>query len=300
MSEFLSSDPQDEQGGSERLAVLGDPVVHSLSPPMHNAALRHLHLPYRYGRRHVPAGELAETFRRLRDADYLGWNLTLPHKIAALDLLDAIDPIAERLGATNTIVNQTGRLFGFNTDGPGLVAAISEAFDCNLKALRVAVFGAGGGAGRAAARYLADLGVRELFIVNRTVARIETLAEELGPSVPVRVARWENIGEVFGQADLIVNASSLGLDDAELNWPVEWVRPNHLVFDMVYGANETPLVRWARANGAQAIDGLLMLLHQGVLAFELWFGKPAPSLIMRRALFRVAGRANSPGNTFGR
>lgn len=284
------NNPDDEQGGPERLAVLGDPVVHSLSPQMHNAALRYLHLPYRYGRRHVPAGELADAFSRLRAADYLGWNLTIPHKIEALKLVDAIDPIALRLGAANTIVNRTGRLFGFNTDGPGLVAAISEAFNCDLKALRVAVLGAGGGAGRVAARYLGELSVRELFGVNRTTTKIDSLAEELGSSIPVRVGGWESIGEAFGQSDLIVNASSVGLDDADLDWPAEWVRPSHLVFDMVYGANETPLVRWARANGASAVDGLLMLLHQGVLAFERWFGKPAPASVMRKALFLAAGR----------
>jgi shikimate dehydrogenase len=290
MNEPPSSNPEHEQGRSERLAVLGDPVLHSLSPVMHNAALKHLHLPYCYGRRHVPASELADAFYQLREADYLGWNLTLPHKIAALELLDATDPIAQRLGATNTIVNQAGRLFGFNTDGPGLVAAISEAFACDLKALRVAVLGAGGGAGQAAARYLGSLNVRELWVVNRTIQKIEALAEELSSSVPVRVERWENMGEVFGRADLIVNASSAGLDDTDLNWPADWARPDHLVFDMVYGANETPLVRWARANGAPAVDGLLMLLHQGVLAFELWFGKPAPASIMRQALFAAAGR----------
>jgi len=290
MNEPPSSKPEREQNRPERLAVLGDPVLHSLSPPMQNAALRHLHLPYCYGRRHVPAEELADAFRRLRGADYLGWNLTLPHKIAALELVDATDQVAQRLGATNTIVNRAGRLFGFNTDGPGLVAAISEAFACDLKTLRVAVLGAGGGAGQAAARYLGSLNVRELCVVNRTIQKTEALAEELSSSVPVRVGRWEDMGQIFGQADLIVNASSAGLDDTDLNWPADWARPDHLVFDMVYGANETPLVRWARANGARAVDGLLMLLHQGVLAFELWFGKPAPALIMRKALFQAAGR----------
>src|SRR5215469_3259055 len=114
MNESPSSNPEHEQGRSERLAVLGDPVAHSLSPVMHNAALEHLHLPYCYGQRHVPAGELGHAFRRLREANYLGWNLTLPQKIAALELVDVTDPVARRLGATNTIVNQAGRLFGFN------------------------------------------------------------------------------------------------------------------------------------------------------------------------------------------
>ena len=130
-----------------RLLVIGDPIDHSLSPPMHNAALEFLHLPCVYGRLRVGPKNLREAFKILRQQDFIGWNLTLPHKLMAIDLLDGLDPVSERLRSVNTVVNQSGRLFGFNTDGKGLVTAIGEAFGCAVPSVRVALLGAGGGAG---------------------------------------------------------------------------------------------------------------------------------------------------------
>ncbi len=274
----------------ERLAVLGDPVEHSLSPQMHNAALQSLHLPYRYGRRRVLPADLSREFPKLRGDEYLGWNLTVPHKVRAVSLVDCLDSVAERLGAINTVVHQSGRLFGFNTDGSGLLAAINEAFACDLSVTRVAILGAGGGAGRAIARYLASLGVRHLLLINRTVQKANELGEELSASVPVEVFAWDRLDVVFANTDLVINATTLGLAGEAIDWPGEWLGKNHRVLDMVYGRGDTPLVLWARRHGTPAVDGLLMLLHQGVAAFELWFGKPAPREVMREALFRAAGR----------
>jgi len=276
-----------------RLAVLGDPVDHSLSPSMQNAGLVSLHLPYRYGRLHVRPGDLVEAFDLLRKRDFIGWNLTLPHKLAALDLLDGLDPEAERLRSVNTVVNQSGRLFGFNTDGAGFVAAIKEAFDCDLRALRIAVLGAGGGAGQTVARCLSELNVPLLIMVNRTVAKTERLAKDLAAQskTKIQTGRWDHLAEVCRQVDLLVNASSVGLDREGIHEGWRTLEPRHLVFDMVYGPRETALVRFAREKGARATDGLLMLLHQGVLAFEIWFGKPAPDAVMRAALWRAAGRS---------
>jgi shikimate dehydrogenase len=218
----------------------------------------------------------------------VGWNLTLPNKLVAIDLLDGLDPMAERLGAVNTVVNLSGRLFGFNTDGKGLVAAIGEAFGCAVPSIRVALLGAGGGAGQAAARYLAELGVPMLVLLNRTFTKAEQLASELGgrSSSEVRAAPWEKLSEICGEVDLIVNASTVAPAPEALHS----LKPHHLVFDMVYGPRETSLVHFSRAKGAKAVDGLLMLLHQGVFAFEIWFGKPAPAAVMRKALFAAAGR----------
>jgi shikimate dehydrogenase len=271
-----------------RLVVIGDPIDHSLSPPMHNAALEFLHLPCIYGRLRVRPQKLREAFRILRQQDFIGWNLTLPHKIAAIDLLDGLDPLAERLRAVNTVVNQSGRLFGFNTDGKGLVTAIGEAFGCTVPSVRIALLGAGGGAGQAAARYLAELNVPELVLLNRTIGKAEALARELADSSnsAVRAEHWEKLPNVFREVDLIVNAATVGPTPEALNS----LEARHLVFDMVYGPQETPLVRFARQKGAKSADGLLMLLHQGVFAFEIWFGKPAPAELMRKALFAAAGR----------
>jgi shikimate dehydrogenase len=275
-----------------RLAVLGDPVDHSLSPSMQNAGLECLHLPYRYGRLHVRPDDLVEAFDLLRKRDFIGWNLTLPHKLAVLDLLDGLDPAAHRLGSVNTVVNQNGRLFGFNTDVAGFVAAVNEAFDCSLSALRIAVLGAGGGAGQAIVRYLSELGVPSLLLVNRTTAKIERLVEDLAAqsTTNIRIEGWDHLAGVFGGVDLIVNASSVGLGGQLIHEGWSALEPRHLVFDMVYGPEETSLVRFAREKGARAADGLSMLLHQGAIAFEIWFGKPAPYGAMRRALWQAAGR----------
>jgi len=275
-----------------RLAVLGDPVDHSLSPSMQNAGLLSLHLPYRYGRLHVRPGDLAVAFDLLRERDFIGWNLTLPHKLAALELLDGLDPVAHRLRSVNTIVNRSGRLFGFNTDAAGFVAAIEEAFACDLRTLRIAVLGAGGGAGQTVARHLSELGALSLVLVNRTVAKTQRLAKDLAArsKTRIRIEKWDHLADVCRAVDLIVNASSAGLDGERLHKGWRALEPRHLVFDMVYGPQETALVRFAREKGARATDGLLMLLHQGVLAFEIWFGKPAPDGAMRAALWRAAGR----------
>ena len=271
-----------------RLVVIGDPIDHSLSPPMHNGGLKFLHLPFRYERLRVTPKELGAAFEILRDKNFIGWNLTLPHKLLAVDLLDQLDPLAERLKAVNTVVNHSHRLFGFNTDGKGLVAAISESFQCNVSGLRIALLGAGGGAGQAAARYLAGLNVPDLILLNRTAAKAEVLAGELGhtSNSNVRAEPWERLPEICHEVDLIINASTTGPALESLNG----IEPRHMVFDMVYGPQGTPLVTFCRAKGARSADGLLMLLFQGIFAFEIWFGRPAPAAEMRDALFKAAGR----------
>jgi shikimate dehydrogenase len=274
--------------GDLRLVVVGDPIDHSLSPPMQNAGLEFLRLPYRYGRLRVSPEDLPAAFKVLREKSFIGWNLTLPHKLKALDLLDGLDPLAQRLRAVNTVVNRNGGLFGFNTDGAGLVAAIAEAFACDVSSFRIALLGAGGGAGQAAARYLADLNVPALILLNRTIDKAAKLAVELAGSSKsrIKVERWENLASVCEEADLIINAATVGPSPETLGA----LESRHLVFDMVYAPQETPLVKFARTKGAQSADGLLMLLYQGVFAFEIWFGKPAPAIQMRAALFAAAGR----------
>ena len=275
-----------------RLAVLGDPVEHSLSPGMQNAALAARRLPYRYDRLLVSPAELPTAFACLRKLEFIGWNLTLPHKIAGYDLVDRLDPEAEALGAINTVVNQDGVLIGFNTDGRGLRAALTDAFGSEPAQSRIALLGAGGGAGQASARFLANLKPKKLLLVNRTAEKMESLRRQLAANADVTFWDFGQLREVFLQADLIINASSQGLTGAALDWDPQWLRPEHRVFDMVYRSqNDTPLVAWARQNGVPAVDGLLMLLHQGAFAFEHWFGQPVPLEVMREALI---GRMNDP------
>jgi shikimate dehydrogenase len=268
-----------------QLGVLGDPVEHSLSPQMQNAALAVRGLPFRYERVHVSPARLEEAFVRLRELGFIGWNLTLPHKIAGLSLVDRLDPEAADLGAINTVLNHGGELNGFNTDGRGLQAALTEALEIDLTKVRIAVLGAGGGAGHAAARFLARLRPERLLLVNRTLVKMENLKNQLAGDPRITFWDFDQLERVFREADLIVNATSTGLTGGTLDWDPDWLRADHRVFDMVYRREgDTPMVAWAKRKGVPAVDGRLMLLHQGAFAFEHWFGRPVPVQAMRDAL----------------
>jgi shikimate dehydrogenase len=287
--EHLRGSAPDPLPADIRLAVLGDPVNHSLSPEMQNAGLAARAMSFRYGRLWVKSGELAEVFSLLRQREFIGWNLTVPHKVAALGLVDIVDPTASRVGAINTVSNRSGSLVGFNTDGVGLIAALRESFALDIKNTRIAVLGAGGGAGMSAAVFLLDEKPLQLLLVNRTLAKLDRLRDTIGHSDRVSFWPWAKLGNVFAQADLIINASSVGLDEHALNWDSRWLERRHHLFDMMYGSEPTPVVRWATAAGVSAIDGAAMLLHQGTAAFQHWFGTPVPERAMREALYQQLG-----------
>lgn len=275
-----------------RLAVLGNPVAHSASPPMQNAALAACGIAGRYTRLHIPSADLPAALRLLAPAGFVGCNLTLPHKTAAVPLLDSMDAHAVRLGAVNTVrVEPDGSLRGFNTDGPGFARVVASEFGLPLAGARVVVLGAGGGAGRAVAIQCAMEGCASLALVNRTLEKSRLLAEELSfyPATATTAVPWEISGlrQKFGEIDLIVNTSSLGLkSDDPSPLPADAIPEGVYVFDTVYrqGSVPTPLVAAAIAAGARAVGGHALLLHQGALAFEHWFGRPAPLAVMRRAL----------------
>ncbi|HXL26770.1 MAG TPA: shikimate dehydrogenase [Chthoniobacterales bacterium] len=284
--EHLRGSAPDHLPAAIRLAVLGDPVSHSLSPEMQNAGLVARHLPFQYTRLWVKSGDLAEVFSRLREREFIGWNLTVPHKVAALGLVDEVDRAAGRVGAINTVVNQSGSLVGFNTDGVGLIAALRESFSLDFGSSRIAVLGAGGGAGMTAAIFLLDQNPRQLLLANRTRAKLDQLRSVIGQDDRVSFWPWEKLGEVFARADVIINASSVGLAGHALDWDSHWLEPRHRVFDMMYSSKPTAVVNWAAAAGASAVDGASMLLHQGTAAFRRWFGSPVPEAAMREALYR--------------
>ena len=281
-----------------RLAVIGDPVAHSLSPEMQNAALREAGLEMQYARFQISPDELKEALILIRDRDFVGVNLTLPHKVYVSQFLDAIDDEAKESGAVNTVAVRDGKLIGFNTDGIGLSRAIREQFSVDLRDLRVLILGAGGAA-RAIALQCAREGCERLVIVNRTAEKAQSLARALqnyfsGPRVLGPVARlqtiaWEEAALRFqiANSDLIVNATPLGLNHPDLSpIPARLLAPHLMVYDTVYlrGDSRTALVAAATEAGARAADGLSMLLHQGARAFEIWFGRSAPIDVMRQAL----------------
>lgn len=285
-----------------RLAVFGDPIAHSLSPQMHNAALAALAIPARYTRLHIPVADLKEALDLVRRHKFIGVNLTIPHKLEALGLVDEVDSDAKRLGAVNTVIVDGDSLLGFNTDGPGIAKTVRAEFDVDLSDLKVMVLGAGGGAGRAAAVQCALAKCPRLVLVNRTVEKLAPLREELtryfradavsAPLPALVTIPWEEkeLSRELPQIDLIINASSVGMkrtDPAPL--PAYLIEAHHLVYDMVYGKGPTKLRAAALETGARYAGGLSMLLYQGALSFELWFQRPAPLQIMKEGLMAAAG-----------
>jgi shikimate dehydrogenase len=279
-----------------RLGVFGDPVEHSLSPQMQNAALKHCKIDMQYARFQISPDELREATDLIRKLEFIGVNLTIPHKIAALELVDAADDNVKRVGAVNVVKVEDGKLRGFNTDGRGFARAIREEFSVDLRDLRVMVIGAGGAA-RAIALQCAKENCERLVIANRSFEKAQKLVEELrdffaGPKVLGPVARLQAIPLEeaairfqIGNVDLVVNATPIGLNRGDASpIPARLLAPHVMVYDTIYSAERTPFVLAAVEAGARAANGLSMLLHQGALAFEIWFQREAPIEVMRRAL----------------
>jgi shikimate dehydrogenase len=278
-----------------RLAVCGDPIAHSASPPMHNAALAKLGIEVRYTRLHLRPDDLPRAFQLVRSIPFIGVNCTIPHKLAALTLVDIVDASARRAGGVNTVkVGGDGSLTGHSTDGPGFSRAVRAAFGAGLNELRIAVLGAGGGAGRAVAMQCAFEGARSILLINRTVEKVTPLAADIAQEFSqcsVRVGSFETatLGPQLSQCDLIVNCTALGMKPGDAS-PIaaEAIESRHFVYDTIYTATRTPLMLAADRAGARSENGFSMLLHQGVLSFEIWFEREAPLEVMRSALKAVA------------
>ena len=279
-----------------RLGVFGHPVVHSLSPKMQNAALEHCGLNARYAAFDVAPDELKEALRLLPRLNFIGANLTIPHKISGAAVVDEIDDTARKIGAINAMRVEGDKLVGFNTDGVGFAHAIRTEFSVDLRDLRVLLFGAGGG-GRAIALQCAAERCERLVLVNRTPEKAEQLADELreafadtrvsGPVPRLQVVPWEDsaLRAQFANIDLVVNATSVGMKRSDPPLiPMQLLEPHLIVYDTVYASGRTPLLTAAAEAGARGANGLSMLLHQGALAFERWFDREAPLDVMRTAL----------------
>lgn len=272
--------------------IFGDPVGHSLSPAMQNAALQAAGIDGVYIPWSVKAVGLPAAFESLRGMENFGGaNVTLPHKEHAALLVDDVSAEAASLGAVNTLVARNGRLLGANTDGQGFLRSLQEDAGFMPRGRRAVILGASGAA-RAIAWSLAEAGISELLILNRTVARAEALAEMVGRRGGVsatglghgdaHVAKW-----VAG-SELLVNATSIGLkasDPAPIDPGI--LRPGMLVYDLIYRPRETALLREAKQRGCRALGGLGMLLFQGALAFELWTGLKPSEQAMRSALIQA-------------
>lgn len=276
------------QGTTRVYAIIGWPVAHSRSPRMQNAAFRALELDSIYVPFAVPSAQLDQAVQGMRALGVAGWNVTIPHKSAIMPLLDELSPEAVRAGAVNTVLNQDGRLIGYNTDGAGLVASLERDLDCRAAGKRIAVLGAGGAA-RGAVAALAEAGVEMVTVINRTVATARVLVTELqdrlSGTASLAVAGYAELPQLLPETDLLINATSLGLHGEEIaGLDLALLPAAAKVYDMVYGASMTPLVRAARQRGLEASDGLGMLVAQGELAFRYWTGMVPPAGLMSRTL----------------
>jgi shikimate dehydrogenase len=284
-------------------AVYGHPIKHSASPAMHNAALAVLGLDWRYVAFDVNPEHLAEALRGAKQMKFVGINLTVPHKLMAVEVMDELDESAQRWGAVNTVCFEARtsagdwqpmrsvaaervvetRMRGFNTDADAIARAIEEDLGLKINGATVLLFGAGG-AGRTAALKLASSGARKLYLVNRTMSKAEEVAGEIRQ-------RWPGVKTQTGypteKIDLVLNATSLGLREED-PLPIDSSKFSFncagAAYDMIYRPAETRFLRAAAEAGCKTANGLGMLLYQGAKALEIWTGMTAPIDEMKNAL----------------
>jgi len=277
--------------------LFGDPVAHSKSPLMQNAAFRAAGLNAAYAAFRVAPEHLARAVDALRALGFGGANVTIPHKVAVMDHLDEIDGDARRIGAVNTIVNRNGTLVGCNTDGVGYVRSLKEETGFRPAGRRVLVLGAGGAA-RGVVFALAREGPALVVVANRTAEKAAELAaavRKAGGADGVRAVRPDELASLGERFDLIVNTTSVGMHPDTAGMPLDegllarLADEGAVVSDLIYNPRETRLLAAARRMGATAHGGLGMFVHQGACAFELWTGRPAPLDVMRETVERALG-----------
>ena len=279
-------------GKTRVCGIIGDPVEHSMSPAMHNAAFARLVLDYCYVPFRVKPDNLAQAVAGIRALNIRGMNITIPHKVAIIPLLDKLDSLAQRIGAVNTIVNDSGVLSGYNTDAAGFLSALLVA-GVEPKGKKVVVLGAGG-ASRAITFALAERGAHPV-IINRqqemewAIELARTLSQTFGGEVTALELTDSNLKKSLQSADVLVNATSVGMSpDINVTLvPASWLKRTPVVFDAVYNPIKTKLLADAEQAGAITISGLEMLVWQGALAFELWTQQKAPVALMKEEALRA-------------
>lgn len=273
-------------------AVIGDPIEHSLSPLMQNLAFHRLGLNSVYLAFRVQRRDLRNAIMGMRSLGISGFNVTVPHKISVITYLDDVDGLAIEMGAVNTVVNNGGKLVGYNTDGAGALTALREA-GVGYKGRKVVLLGAGGAA-KAIAFSLTPY-VESLVILNRTESRAKDLASNLIKRYKSKVEGKKLtetiLGNELGEADVLINATSVGMHPWVDETPVKrkYLHREMAIFDIVYNPVMTRLLREAEAIGAHIIGGVKMLVYQGALAFKLWTGKMPPVDEMCRVVEKVLG-----------
>lgn len=275
-----------------RLAVLGQPVSHSASPQLHQPALDALGIIATYIRLEIETGKLREAFAMMVELGFIGCNVTVPHKFEAMDSCTEVSAQARLLGAVNTVRFMDGAIIGYNTDGPGFRAAISDSFGLVLGKLKTVILGAGGGAGQAIATQCALEKPENLTLVNRDLSKVESLAERLrlvSPSTEIRTLGFMNpsLRDECQAADLIIQTTSLGLKPTDGQViPDDYLSLNSRAYDTIYQPPETSFLAAAKRAGCETDNGLSLLIHQGAIAFQHWFPGTEPLSHMKKAMNR--------------
>jgi len=286
----------DISGKTKICGVIGNPIQHSLSPTIQNAAFNYLNLDFIFTAFKVKATELEMAIQGMRSLNIYGLNVTMPHKNSVINYLDEKDPLVRSLNSVNTIVNKKGRLFGFSTDGLGAIKAL-QVNGVDLSSSKVLLLGAGG-AGRAIAFSIIDK-VEDLVVLNRDPAKIENLEFDLklkfNKNIHYGLLSETSLKENLRSSDVLINATNIGMKP---NSNLSLINPKLLtsdltVMDIVYNPLETKLLADAKKVGAKTIDGVEMLIYQGAVSFELWTDRKAPIEIMRlAALKQISKRCN--------
>jgi shikimate dehydrogenase len=269
--------------------IIGDPVRHSLSPAMQNAAFKSLGLNCTYIAFRVPKEELEESISSLRSVNIAGFNVTTPHKIEIIKHVDVLDSNAQKAKAINTVMNVEGMLSGYNTDVYGFIEPLHKR-NVSFNGMTILLIGAGGASRAAIAALSEEKGITKILIANRSQKKAEELARiGSGLGLECSVIDLYNIQEVASKSHLIVNGTPLGSNNEDSMIDHDHMRKDSIVYDIVYKPVNTNLLENAKYAGAQIVHGYEMLLEQGAKAFEIWTGVSAPRDAMKRALFGSFG-----------
>jgi len=278
------------KGSTNIVGLIGHPVEHSFSPPMHNAAFKALDMDYAYVAFDVDPSDLKSAIEGAQSLNIKGFNVTIPHKIEVMQYLDELDEVAELIGAVNTI--DFKNLKGYNTDGIGAIKAIEEVSP--VKDKNVIVAGAGG-ASRAISFYLAKYGAGSITVLNRNADKAQSLAGDILASDLIDDVKADSISKISSclkDADILVNTTPLGMHP-NVGGSVaasDDMHENLVVFDAVYNPHETLLLKEAVKAGAKPVYGIKMLLYQGAESFKIWTGSEPPIDVMENALKQYLGR----------
>lgn len=276
-------------GHTRIVGVIGDPVEHSRSPQMHNAALAKAELDYVYVPFHVRPKDLADAIAGFKAINVVGINVTLPHKQTVIPYLTSVSREAELIGAVNTLTFAGDGIHGDNTDAPGVLRALEENGDMSVPVGEAVVVLGAGGAARAVVVALALAGVASITIANRTVEKAVSLAEEMHQKTDVAIHGMgltdTRLPAAVRQSALLINTATASMDATHpLLISTDWIQPNAIVYDIVYTPPVTPLMQAAAEQGCRTLGGIGMLVHQGAIAFEKWTGITPCTETMRQAL----------------